>query len=95
MKSSMKDCMRLADEFLDFTFPVQGKDSTHDFLGQGRFLPFIEHPSSALVTLKKLTVISKAAAVKDAIFSLWPIVFINLSFVIVSGYLIWLFVSSF
>ena len=93
LKKSKSDCMKVADEFLDFTFPVQGDFFQYKFISDGRFLPLIDHPSSALITVKKTKTISKSIAVKSAIFKLWPIFLINLLFAVISGFFLWFLVS--
>ena len=94
LKKSKAECMKDVDEFIDFTFPVQGDALQYKFISDGKFLPFMDHPSSALVAVKKLKIVSKSEAVKKSILSLWPILLINLQFTVLSGLIYWILVRD-
>ena len=95
LKDSKYDCMKNVNEFVDFTFPVQGDTFKYKFISDGIYLEFINHPSSAFIVLKKLKIVSKSEAVKTSIFTLWPIFLINLELAMVSGLIYWFLVSDF
>ena len=94
MKDSKSESMQNADEFVDFTFPVQGDTLQYKFISDGKFLPFIDHPSSAMIVVKKLKIIGKSEAVMSSIFSLWPVLLINFLFAIITGLIYWFLVRD-
>ncbi|XP_065052028.1 phosphatidylinositol phosphatase PTPRQ-like [Rhopilema esculentum] len=89
IKSSSIQCMENVNNATDISFPVLGRALQTNFLSRGKFLHLIDHPSSALVALKKVTIISKSKAMSVAMFSLWPMIILILALAALAGNIIW------
>ena len=94
-KLSETQCIEHVSSAVDITFPLHGRSLQTSFLFGGAFLPVVPYPSAAMVVLKKVTVISRSKAMIDGIFSIWPLVVINLLFALVAGCVMWFLVSGF
>lgn len=94
LQSSEQGCINAASPFVKLVFPIQGRTLQKQFLSEGVFLPLLDYPQTAMVVLKKVKIISKNEAVKKSIFSIWPLVLINLLFAVASGFILWALVSA-
>eukprot|EP00794_Sanderia_malayensis_P017493 gene17493-19243_t len=88
-RKNEKTCIAHAHETVDFTFPVLGRQTQTKFLTTGKFLPLLQHTDSAVVVMKKVTIISRSSAMKKAMLSLWPLFMLNIFFATLAGFIIW------
>ncbi len=93
-KVSEKECINNVDQTVDFTFPLHGRTMQTNFLTGGKFLSVVDHPAAAMVVLKKVTIISRSTAMKNALMSMWPLIVVNVIFAALAGFFVWSLVSQ-
>ena len=80
------------NERADFTFPVRGPNSSTTHIGRHVFIPLLEVPGVAMLTVKDAhDVYSKVVA--QSLFSCWPLIVFTISLAILSGIVVWFLVS--
>ena len=91
-KRNQKEALEDADEYTELTFPITAHNSV-DYVSGLRYVALVQHPGLAFVVAR--TDIN--SIVKNLImdlFKIWPILLINVLFMILVGFLVWVLVSS-
>eukprot|EP00795_Rhopilema_esculentum_P007218 gene7217-12900_t len=86
-KRSFLQVTRAIDDFVHISFAVPGSLELPAFLGKP-YISLVEHPGMVLFTAKP-TRAEQIADMMNALFKLWPILAINLLFILLAGIIFW------
>ena len=91
MKSNAERAVREIDEYTDLSFPIIAQTTLDMFTGYP-FIPLINHPG--VVVIAKDKSIDEIVADKlMLIFAIWPLMLINVLFMVLAGFIVWVGVS--
>ena len=90
-KRNQKEALEDADKYTELTFPITAHNSVKYVSGM-RYVTLVQHPGLAIVALQP-DVNSVVNDLISELLKIWPILFINIMFMILAGALVWILVS--
>lgn len=90
-KRSLNEMKKDIDDYVHVSFPVFGSTELTSYYGYA-FVPVFSHPGVVYFIIKD-SLMDQANQMLSDVFNTWPIFFINLLFVTISGFIIWGLVS--
>ena len=90
-KRNQKETLQDADKYTELSFPITAHTSVN-YVSNLRYVSLVQHPGLALVVLQPdiNTVVNHLIG---DIFKIWPILFINIMFMVLAGFFVWILVS--